>query len=86
MELKSWKKASATTGSLFRSMIASDGQKKSALFERSKKIQQLFLSDEPIVATPASLKTLKVVFFKINDAMISAMELADKIELQIVKK
>jgi len=60
--------------------------KLNGLAERSKKIQQLFLSDEPIMATPASLKTLKVVFFKINDALISAMDMADKIEKQIVKK
>jgi hypothetical protein len=66
--------------------IGTFATKLSGLAERSKKIQQLFLSDEPIVATPASLKTLKVVFFKINDAMISAMALADKIEPQIVKK
>ena len=66
--------------------IGNFATKLNGLAERSQKIQQLFLSDEPIVATPASLKTLKVVFFKINDALISAMDLADKIEKQIVKK
>jgi hypothetical protein len=37
-------------------------------------------------ATPASLKTLKVTLFKINDALNTAIELAEKLETQIVKK
>ena len=60
--------------------------KMSGLAEKSKQLQQLLISEDQIVATPASLKTLKVQLFKINDAMTTTMELAQKIESQIIKK
>ena len=56
------------------------------LAERSKKLQQMLAGQEKIVATPSSLKTLKVMLFKINDAVTTAMDLADSIDSQIVKK
>jgi hypothetical protein len=49
-------------------------------------MQKLLASQDPILARPASLKTLKVALFKINDALNMAIELADKIETQIVEK
>ena len=60
--------------------------KLNGLAERAKNLQKLFISEDAIVATPASLKTLKVALFKINDALTAALDLADKIETQIVKK
>ena len=60
--------------------------KMSGLAEKAKQLQQLLISGDQIVATPASLKTLKVQLFKINDAMTTTMELAQKIESQIIKK
>jgi len=60
--------------------------KMSGLAEKAKELQQLLISGDQIVATPASLKTLKVQLFKINDAMTTTMELAQKIESQIIKK
>jgi len=60
--------------------------KMSSLAEKSKQLQQLLISEDQIVATPASLKTLKVQMFKINDAMTTTLELAQKIESQIIKK
>ena len=60
--------------------------KMSGLAEKAKQLQQLLISADQIVATPASLKTLKVQLFKINDAMTTALELAQKIESQIIKK
>ena len=56
------------------------------LAERSKKLQKVLAGQEKIVATPTSLKTLKVMLFKINDAMTAAMDMANSIESQIVKK
>ena len=49
-------------------------------------IAGIFQILEKIVATPASLKTLKVMLFKVNDAMNSALNLAGQIETQIIKK
>ena len=60
--------------------------KMSNLAEKAKQLQQLLISDDQIVATPASLKTLKVQLFKINDSMTTTMELAQKIESEIIKK
>ena len=60
--------------------------KMSGLAEKAKQLKQLLISGDQIVATPASLKTLKVQMFNINDAMTTALELAQKIESQIIKK
>jgi hypothetical protein len=38
------------------------------------------------MATPASLKTFKVQLFKINHALNTALDLAKKLEADIVKK
>ena len=54
--------------------------------KRSKSLADLFAGQEQISASPASLKTLKIQLFKINDAISSAIELADKLEADIVKK
>ncbi len=60
--------------------------KMSSLAEKAKQLQQLLISEDKIVATPASLKTLKVQMFKINDATATALEVAQKIESEIIKK
>ena len=60
--------------------------KMSSLAEKAKQLQQLFISEDQIVGTPASLKTLKVKMFKINDAMTSALEVAQEIEKEIIKR
>ncbi|MFH2060401.1 MAG: hypothetical protein ABIJ59_16070 [Pseudomonadota bacterium] len=54
--------------------------------KKSKAFATLFASDEKISATPASLKTLKIQLFMINDALTTAMDIADKLEADIVKK
>ena len=56
------------------------------LADKSKQLQKIFQGDEPISATPASLKTMKVQLFKINEALNRALNLADKIEDDIVRK
>ncbi|MCG8685956.1 MAG: hypothetical protein MI892_13840 [Desulfobacterales bacterium] len=59
------------------------------LTEFAKKANELatvLSSDDKISATPASLKTLKIQLFMINDALNSALEIADKLESDIVRK
>ena len=56
------------------------------LAERAKNFQKMLAGQDEIIATPSSLKTLKVMLFKINDAVTTAMDLADSIESQIIKK
>ena len=66
--------------------IGTFASKINGLADRAVKMQQLFRSEDEIVATPASIKALKIHFFKINDAFERAMSLADGLEKQIVKK
>ena len=56
------------------------------LSDRAKSLQTLFSSSDAIKATPASLKTFKIQMFNINDALSSSLELATKIDSQIVQK
>ena len=56
------------------------------LADKSKNLQKVFQGDEPISATPASLKTMKVQLFKINEALNMALNLAVKIEDDIIHK
>ena len=56
------------------------------LADKSKELQKLFKGSEPISATTASLKTMKVQLFKINEALNTALNLAGKIEDDIVQK
>lgn len=52
---------------------------------KTKSLQQLLASKDPIMATPASIKNFKKQLFKINDALNSAIDLAKKLEAEIVK-
>jgi hypothetical protein len=45
----------------------------------------LLASEEKIAATPASLKTLKIQLFMINDALNSALGIADMMENDMIK-
>ncbi|HCY87777.1 MAG TPA: hypothetical protein DHV36_21760 [Desulfobacteraceae bacterium] len=59
------------------------------LTEFSKKateMAKLLSSEDKISATSASLKTLKIQLFMINDSLNSALDIADKLEGDIVKK
>ncbi len=56
------------------------------LSDRAKSLQTLFSSGDAIEATPASLKTFKIQMFNINDALSSSLEMAAKIDSQIVQK
>ncbi len=54
--------------------------------KRSKGLAALFSSEEKISATASSLKTLKIQLFMINDALTTAMDIASKLESDIIKK
>jgi len=56
------------------------------LSDKAKSLQSLFNSGNAIKATPASLKTFKIQLFNINDALNSSLELASKIDAQILQK
>lgn len=61
-------------------------KKLDGLSDRAKELQQLLMGEEKIVATPASLKTLKIQLFKINNALSTALALANKVEKEFIKK
>jgi chromosome segregation ATPase len=61
-------------------------QKLDSLSDKARNLKKLLFSESAIMATPASLKTFKVQLFKINDALNTAFDLAQKLETDIVKK
>ena len=66
--------------------IANFSEKLTEFAKKSKSLSELLSGSEKISTTPASLKTLKIQLFLINDALSSAIEIADKLETDIVKK
>jgi len=54
--------------------------------KKSEQLAKLLSGNEKISATPASLKTLKIQLFTINDALTKAIEISDKLESDIIKK
>jgi hypothetical protein len=49
-------------------------------------LKGLFAGQDPITATPGSLKSLKIQLFQINAALNSSLEMATDLENQIVEK
>jgi len=66
--------------------ISNFSDKLTGFAKKSRALAKVLSGKEKISATPASLKTLKIQLFVINDALSSAIEIADKLELDIVKK
>ena len=66
--------------------IVTFSEKLTELAKKSSTLAELLSSTERISTTPASLKTLKIQLFIINDALNAAIEIADKLESDIVKK
>jgi hypothetical protein len=54
------------------------------LSAKAKKLQALLSGTESINATPASLKTLKIQMFNINNALTASIDLSEKLETEIV--
>lgn len=57
-----------------------------AFAEKSKELSKVLWGTETIKTTPASLKTLKIQLFTINDALNNALEIAKRLESDIVPK
>jgi len=53
--------------------------------KKANELASILSSKDKISATPASLKTLKIQLFVINDSLNSALEIADKLETDIVR-
>lgn len=66
--------------------IINFSEKLTEFANKSRELGNLLSSTEKISTTPASLKTLKIQLFMINDAMTNAIEIADKLESDIIKK
>jgi hypothetical protein len=54
------------------------------LSDKAKGLQEWLAGEHAIKSTPASLKTLKIQFFKINDALENSMALVQRLEADIV--
>ena len=54
--------------------------------KKANMLADVLSSEDRISATPASMKTFKIQLFMINDALNSALDIADKLEADIVRK
>jgi hypothetical protein len=66
--------------------ITNFSEKLTEFAKKAQALSKLLGSNERISATPASLKTLKIQLFTINDSLNSALAIADKLESDIIKK
>ncbi|MCP3872512.1 MAG: hypothetical protein GY699_05060 [Desulfobacteraceae bacterium] len=66
--------------------IINFSEKLTEFAKKSKRLGNLLSSNESISAAPASLKTFKIQLFMINDSLTKAIEIADKLESDIIKK
>ncbi|MFO7989019.1 MAG: hypothetical protein ACQEQ5_02600 [Thermodesulfobacteriota bacterium] len=66
--------------------IINFSEKLTEFANKSEQLAKLLESEEKIAATQASLKTLKIQLFAINDALNSALAIADRLESDIVHK
>ena len=66
--------------------ITDFGERLTEFSKKASELASILSSEDKISATPASLKTLKIQLFAINDAINSALEIAGKLETDIVKK
>ncbi len=66
--------------------ITNFGERLTEFSKKAHELAAIMSSEDKISATPASLKTLKIQLFTINDAINSALEIAGKLETDIIKK
>lgn len=65
--------------------IVQFSERLSGFANKADLFSSLLASEEEIEATPASLKTLKIQLFMINDALNSALNIADMLETDMIK-
>jgi len=61
-------------------------EKLEGLNTKAQYLRSLLESPDPIQATPASLKTLKLQLFAINDALNASLDIAERLEAEIVRR
>lgn len=66
--------------------IVNFSEKLAEFAKKSEGLAKLLSGNEKISATPASLKTLKIQLFIINDYLNKAIGIAENLESDIVKK
>jgi hypothetical protein len=66
--------------------ITNFGERLGEFSKKASELAGILSSEDKISATPSSLKTLKIQLFNINDAINSALDIAQKLETDIVKK
>ena len=66
--------------------IINFSEKLTEFAKKATTLAHVFSSKEKIATTPASLKTLKIQLFTINDSLNTALEIADKLEADIIQK
>lgn len=54
--------------------------------EKAQELAKVLRGSDAITTTPASLKTLKIQLFTINDALNTALEISKKLEADIIPK
>ncbi len=59
-------------------------EKLTGLTEKARELKTILESGAPIQATPASLKTLKIQLFNINDALEQSISIARRLETEII--
>ena len=65
--------------------IVQFSERLSGFAQKADLFSSVLASQEKIAATPASLRTLKIQLFMINDALNSALSIADMLESDIIK-
>jgi len=65
--------------------IVSFSERLTEFAKKANELAAILSSPDKISATPASLKTLKIQLFMINDSLNSALEIADILETDIVR-
>ncbi len=66
--------------------IENFGKRLISFAEKAQNFSEVLAGSEKITATPASLKTLKIQLFTINDTLNKAMAIAEKLQSDIVAK
>jgi hypothetical protein len=66
--------------------IVNFSEKLTEFAKKSGELAKLLSGTEKISATPASLKTLKIQLFMINDSLNKAIGIAEHLESDIIKK
>jgi hypothetical protein len=66
--------------------IVNFSEKLTEFAKQSEKLAKVLSGTEKISATPASLKTLKIQLFMINDSLNKAIDIANHLEADIIKK